>query len=969
MRIVIDMQGAQTGSRFRGIGRYTLALAKAIVRNRGKHDVILALNGLFPDTLDALRREFDGLLSAEHIRVWSASGPVREEQPGNALRREIAEKIREAFLADLQPDVVLITSLFEGMGDDAVGSIGSLNDNIPTAVVLYDLIPLINPDEHFRASRPHQDWYHRKITSLKRSKKLLAISESARGEALDMLDISERDVVNIFGACDDAFHKLNLSDTDRQNTWNTLGIERPFVMYTGGADATKNLHRLISAYAQLPKKVRASHQLVFAGKMPEGNVLDLLNSASKNGLSTGDVIFTGYLHDDDLLKLYNTCSLFVFPSLHEGFGLPPLEAMACGAAVIGANVTSLPEVIGLKEALFDPYSVKEISSKIERALTDAKFRARLLEHGRTHFKTFSWDETARRALEALGDFDRANTSRVSPRVNLERTSLFEKRHQRILALKLDHMGDFILAIPALAKLKAKYPYAALDIVIGSWNLPIAKQLGLFDQIYTYDYFKRKSSEAPSITLEKFDALLKALPKYDVAIDLRRQSDTRFVLARTRANVKVGYETFDPEIDSRLDVAIRTYPDIPFRSTPLNQTSISRQMLKIVDAIPASPNDFLQLPALCANPTVAPGTVAIFPKAGSESREWAMQNYVELVNQLIDNPNVKQIRVYFANSNEAAEFKFEESAKLDLKLGLDFSALTQSLSSNVVCVANNSGGAHLASYLGLTVIGIYSGHELASEWAPQFNDSYTIHRGAQCAPCHGAKREDCPNELFCLTDISVDDVYGQTIEALSIRSSTANGSTQRNNRPTLAIRRSTSSIMQELTDAIAPLIARANDIDLVALSVGIANNHPQYEPAPSVTCVYPGKLVDHRSMLIEWIGFSGVETQFRWTDGNSASMSFECPETIASAGTVTVIVDTLGPQRVVAHINNSPAFDEVKEGGHIELKLRADTLRIGTNTVTFSLPDAREPGNGDRRKLALAVRGFCLTTPATDTVAV
>ncbi|PCE21887.1 hypothetical protein BWP39_19645 [Paraburkholderia acidicola] len=966
MRIVIDMQGAQTGSRFRGIGRYTLALAKAIVRNRDRHDVILVLNGLFPDTIAAISREFDDLLPAGHIRVWSAPGPVREEQSANALRREMAEKIREAFLADLQPDVVLITSLFEGLGDDAVGSVGALNDTIPTAVVLYDLIPLISPDEHFRTSPLHQDWYHRKIASLRRSKKLLAISESARGEALEMLDVGERDVVNIFGACDDFFRKLDLSDTDRRKTWAKLGIDKPFVMYTGGADATKNLHRLVSAYAQLPRKVRENHQIVFAGKMPEGHVRDLQSTARKNGLSDRDMVFTGYLHDDDLLKLYNTCSLFVFPSLHEGFGLPPLEAMACGAAVIGANVTSLPEVIGLKEALFDPYSVTEISAKLKQALTDAKFRARLLEHGRTHFKTFSWDETARRALSALQDFERANKSPISPRVNVERTALFETRPQRILALKLDHMGDFILAIPALAKLKARYPHATLDIVTGSWNLPIAKQLGLFDQIYTYDYFKRKSSEPPSITSEKFDTLLQSLPKYDIAVDLRRQADTRFVLARIRANTKVGYETLDPEIDSRLDVVIRTYPDIPFRITPLNRTSISRQMLKVVDAIPESPNDYLRLPALCAKRDAVPGTVAVFPKAGSESREWAVPNYVALVKRLADNSDVKQIQLYFANSTEAAEFAFEKNEKLDIKIGLDFSALVQSLSGNTVCIANNSGGAHLASYLGLTVIGIYSGHELTSEWAPQFNDSYVIHREAQCAPCHGARREDCPHELFCLTSISVDDVYGQTVEALDGRRATTNDLTQRNKRSTLAVRRSTDSIVRELTDALAPLIAKASDVDLVALSVTIANNHPGYTPAPSATCISPGKLLNHRSMLIDWSGFSGVEPQFRWTDGNNASMSFECPETIAPAGTVIVIVDTLGPQRVIAHINGLPAFDEIKEGSHVELKLRADTLRVGTNTVTFSLPDAKAPGNGDRRELALAVRGFCLDIATADT---
>ena len=123
MRIVLDLQGAQTRSRFRGIGRYTLALAKAIVANRADHEVLLALSGLFPDTIEPIRAAFDSLLPQDNIRVWLAPGPVGVDT-GNALRRQIAEPIREAFLASLEPDMVHVSSLFEGFGDDAVTSIG-----------------------------------------------------------------------------------------------------------------------------------------------------------------------------------------------------------------------------------------------------------------------------------------------------------------------------------------------------------------------------------------------------------------------------------------------------------------------------------------------------------------------------------------------------------------------------------------------------------------------------------------------------------------------------------------------------------------------------------------------------------------------------------------------------------------------------------------------------------------------------
>lgn len=126
MRIVIDLQGAQTESRFRGIGRYTLALAQAVIRNRGEHEIIIALNGLLNNTIEPIRTIFDQLLPRENIRIWHAAGPVCQCASDNIWRREAAECIREAFLASLRPDVVHVSSLFEGYLDDAVTSIGLL---------------------------------------------------------------------------------------------------------------------------------------------------------------------------------------------------------------------------------------------------------------------------------------------------------------------------------------------------------------------------------------------------------------------------------------------------------------------------------------------------------------------------------------------------------------------------------------------------------------------------------------------------------------------------------------------------------------------------------------------------------------------------------------------------------------------------------------------------------------------------
>lgn len=401
MRIVIDMQGAQTESRFRGIGRYTMSLAQAIVRNRGKNEVILALSGLFPDTIEPIRIAFDGLLPQENIRVWYTPDQVREQYPGNTWRREVAECIREAFLANLKPDIIHICSFFEGYVDDAVTSIGRFDETTLVSVTLYDLIPLLNPNYYLKSNPANEQHYLRKIDYLYRASLLLAISESSRKEALINLGLPEDKVVNISTAADAHFRPVSVSEEQVQILQRKFGLKRPFVLYTGGADKRKNLHCLICAYAKLSTELRTSHQLVFVGLLYESELLILKRAAKSAGLAEDELIFTGYVSEDELIRLYNLCKLFVFASWHEGFGLPVLEAMACGRAVISANTSSLPEVIGRKDMQFDPFSEQSISDKMAEVLSDDVFRTELASHGLERAKLFSWDISAQRAISAM----------------------------------------------------------------------------------------------------------------------------------------------------------------------------------------------------------------------------------------------------------------------------------------------------------------------------------------------------------------------------------------------------------------------------------------------------------------------------------------------------------------------------------------------------------------------------------------
>ena len=399
MRIVIDLQGAQSVSRDRGIGIYSLQFSRALALHQGIHEIFIALNGAFVDTIEPIRGAFQGLLPQERILVWDAPGPVAEIEPSNAERRRAAEEIREAFIASLQPDWVLVTSLFEGFTDDVAISLGR-HTSLRTAVILYDLIPLIHRGTYLQ-NPAMERWYLEKIDHLRRADLLLSISESSGKEAVQHLGWGATAVVPIGTDCDTRFRPIQLTEDHWAHLSRTYGIKRPFVMYTGGIDHRKNIDRLIAAYAALPANTRLAHQLavVCAVQTPERE--RLLRHGKDAGLGSDELVLTGYVPDDDLLTLYNACTLFVFPSWHEGFGLPALEAMRCGKAVLAAKTSSLPEVMGCTDALFDPFDEAEITALMNRALENSAFRSGLESHGLEQSKRFSWDETARRALAAM----------------------------------------------------------------------------------------------------------------------------------------------------------------------------------------------------------------------------------------------------------------------------------------------------------------------------------------------------------------------------------------------------------------------------------------------------------------------------------------------------------------------------------------------------------------------------------------
>lgn len=436
MRIVIDLQGAQTASRHRGIGRYSLALALAMVKRRASHEILIVLNGLFPETIEPIRTAFWGLIPQENIQVWFAPGPVAYGNPANTWRRGVAEVLRAKFIADLKPDVVHITSMIEGYDDDAIHSIGvGALEGVPTVVTLYDLIPLMQRDLYLKPNQRFESFYMDRLAHLSRASAYLAISNSSRQEVIDYLHAPPEKVKNIYAAVDERFTPRLIPSDENFTLRLKFGLTKSFLMYSGASDERKNHLRLIEAFSKLPPDLLGKYQLAIVGRLPDVHRQSFESQVKRCGLTNGEVVITGAVDDRELISLYNMTELFVFPSWHEGFGLPALEAMSCGAPVIGASTSSVPEVIGREDALFDPFDPVAITRKITEVLKNDDLRKDLQRHGLEKARSFSWESSAELALTAIEDwFDKSLQSTLVPQSYDEADDAFESVCQAIASI-------------------------------------------------------------------------------------------------------------------------------------------------------------------------------------------------------------------------------------------------------------------------------------------------------------------------------------------------------------------------------------------------------------------------------------------------------------------------------------------------------------------------------------------------------
>jgi glycosyltransferase involved in cell wall biosynthesis len=356
--IVVDISGAQSpDSGHRGIGRYTAELATAL---RARH----------PDLVDAFA--FNPALALDDVVAAVAGDHPLLPFP------DLAGRWVEVFHA---------SAPFEPRPLDEVvarARIGRL------VVTCFDLIPYLFPDRYFRLVDRAR--YLTRLGLLSHADAIVTLSQASAFDLEASLGIGDERVTIIGAGVGEQFVPPT-QPLDARMAGLRAAVPRlrsGFVLLPTGMDWRKNPEVMIAAYGRLDPLLRSAHQLVITAHMNQGHVAWLESVAAEAGV-LDDVLVTGFVADDVLVELYQSAALVVFPSRYEGFGLPVLEARRCGARVICSNVSSLPEVMPLKAATFDPEDASELARLVERALVDPRYQAVL---DAAPLPQFGWDRAA-----------------------------------------------------------------------------------------------------------------------------------------------------------------------------------------------------------------------------------------------------------------------------------------------------------------------------------------------------------------------------------------------------------------------------------------------------------------------------------------------------------------------------------------------------------------------------------------------
>lgn len=367
-----------------GVGQYFAALMREVLKKDSNNSYTF-FRFLAPwKTKQSLEADLSTKSHMRYIRTF----------PGRVYSKlfKFGAKIPLDWLLNTTPDVFVFPAFI------AYPSLGKSK----VVIIVYDVSFLVYPQYTHDSILKYYNKYL--PDSIRQADKIITISEHAKSEIMHYYKVPDEKLDIVYPAVD---HKrFNDRQVDISHVKSKYALKEKYILFTGTIEPRKNILGLLEAYSLLPKKITNNYQLVLAGGK---GWLDEDIHRRLQELEELDIVVTGYVEDDELPKLYKGAAVFVYPSFYEGFGMPPLEAMACGVPVITSNNSSLPEVIGQAGISVNATDSQELSRQIEKVLSNPALAKKMISAGYRQAKKFSWSDSAKNfqaVIDTLPDSDR-----------------------------------------------------------------------------------------------------------------------------------------------------------------------------------------------------------------------------------------------------------------------------------------------------------------------------------------------------------------------------------------------------------------------------------------------------------------------------------------------------------------------------------------------------------------------------------
>ena len=376
----------------RGFGRFARLQLSALAKQRGDHEIVVVIDGPSASTIELPQGVETLVVNVRDAPSEAASARGRRRfRDMLAMGRAVA---RAGFDLMYFPATYTFYPVWR----------------VPRLVVtMHDTLPLEHPELVFPTRRGRAAWMLKEIVAARMADRIVTVSETSRRFLKHRFRLGE-DRLHVVGEGPaPVFHPLaDAPEADGVLERYGLSPDARYLLYVGGLSPHKNLPRLIEGFA---KSAPAEASLVLVGDLKDvfhTHVPEIQRTVAREGLD-GRVVLTGFVPDDDLVYLYSRAYALALPSLLEGFGLPAVEAMACGVPVVASRAGSLPEVVGDAGILFDPLEVDSIADALGRLFADRSERDRLATLALNRAALFSWDRSARALLDCFEELETASS--------------------------------------------------------------------------------------------------------------------------------------------------------------------------------------------------------------------------------------------------------------------------------------------------------------------------------------------------------------------------------------------------------------------------------------------------------------------------------------------------------------------------------------------------------------------------------